>query len=423
MTGLRRKLDLLKKTSGIGSTLPIPVGPTGPSVRTQSDPEAHRVLLQSILGGEFFETSFGSIHITRHSYPQSQPYGSMNLNAALALSPSFLSPLYAGLDDFRIEDCLFFDTETTGLSGGTGTYAFLVGIGYYEGAEFITEQLMMRDHGDEPALLDFLERRCRQRSGLVSFNGKSFDAQLLSTRYSMHRLADPLAGLPHFDLLHLCRRLWRHTDLPDCRLETLEHRVLGAPRQNDVPGWMIPDLFFQFLRDRDPRPLKGVIEHNRLDLLAMVGLCGQLVQLLNTDYNTAAQIDPSLQLGLARLWDQLGQRELSDHLYRSALSGSCLSRDARAHGLLSWGRTLKKRNESEKAALLWRRLLAHSPGHIEATVELAKWLEHHRRDFQTALTLVEGGLRDRSLTLTRRKELEHRALRLRRRTEEEAGSR
>lgn len=420
MNGLRRKLDLLKKTSGIGSHLPISGSPTASTAVAKAESDTERVRLQNILGGEFFETSRGPIHVTRHSYPQDQLYGSTILKAALELSPSFLSPLYAGMENFRIENCLFFDTETTGLSGGSGTYAFLVGIGYYQGNEFVTEQLMMRDHGDEPALLDLLERRCRDRSGLVSFNGKSFDAQLLSTRYSMHRLADPLAGLPHFDLLHLCRRLWRHSALPDCRLETLEHRVLGAPRQHDVPGWMIPDLFFQFLRDRDARPLKGVIEHNRRDLLAMVGLCGQLVDLLNTDHSAASLFDANLQLGLARLWDQLGRAELSDHLYRCSLSAGSLSREAQAHGLLSWGRALKKRNESEKAALLWRRLLAHSPGHIEATVELAKWLEHQRRDFRTALILVEGGLRDHSLTLTRRRELEHRALRLRRRTEEEA---
>jgi uncharacterized protein YprB with RNaseH-like and TPR domain len=353
------------------------------------------------------------LHVTTHRYDLSTRYGHGCLGQALRLQPGTLSPLYAGLDRLSIRNSLFFDTETTGLAGGSGTYAFLVGIGYYQGEQFVTEQLLMRDHGDEPALLEFLAQRLEGRSGLVSFNGKTFDIQLLSTRYAMHRRLDPLSQLAHLDLLHICRRLWGHSRLPDCRLETLEHRVLGAPRTDDTPGSMIPDLFFSFLRDSNPAPLKGVIEHNRRDLLAMVGLCGVLQSLLEAQCTETAPADPHLRLGLARLWSVLGDAPLSDLLYRSAITNPGLSEEARERGLTYWARDLKKRDRGEQAALLWRRMLAHYPGHLEATVELAKWFEHQRKDFRTALLLVEGGLRDRTLTSTRRRELEHRASRLR----------
>jgi uncharacterized protein YprB with RNaseH-like and TPR domain len=403
---LRGKLDLLKRTSGGQPRLAHPV------VNTRPAGACDHLLLEA-LGGSFCQTAGGPLHVTSHRYANSTRYGAGCLSGALLLAPETLSPLYSGLAGLCIKDALFFDTETTGLAGGSGTYAFLVGIGYYQGQEFVTEQLLMRDHGDEPALLEFLAERLKGRSGLVSFNGKTFDAQLLSTRYAMHRKADPLAHLAHLDLLHICRRLWGHSRLPDCRLETLEHRVLGAPRTDDTPGWMIPDLFFSFLRDRDPLPLKGVIEHNRRDLLAMVGLCGILQNLLAARCPETAPADPHVRLGLARLWSVLGNAELSDALYRSSITNPNLSEEARERGLTYWARDLKKRDRSEQAALLWRRLLAHYPGHLEATVELAKWFEHRRKDFRTALLLVEGGLRDRSLTATRRRELEHRASRLR----------
>lgn len=414
MSGLRNKLDLLKRTTGVGSPAAARLKPPQSPLPA---PPCHRdERLLEVLGGAFFPTSGGQLHVTTHRHDLAIPHGRHGcLRRALELQAQALAPLYAGLDRLRIQDALFFDTETTGLAGGSGTYAFLVGLGYYQGGEFVTEQLLMRDHADEPAMLELLAQRLQGRSGLVSFNGKTFDAGLLSTRYAMHRKGDPLSPLPHFDLLHICRRLWGHSRLPDCRLETLEHRVLGAPRLADTPGWMIPDLFFTFLRDRNPAPLKGVVEHNRRDLLAMVGLCGVLQQLLAARCAETAPADPHVRLGLARLWSVLGDPALSDLLYRSAITNPNLSEEARERGMTHWARDLKRRDKVEQAALLWRRLLAHYPGHLEATVELAKWFEHQRKDYRTALLLVEGGLRDRTLNATRRRELEHRASRLRQR--------
>lgn len=406
MKNLGAKLALLKKTSAADK---------GREAKPKPNPSSQTdVRLQEALQGEFESTPRGQVLVVRQRFPLSQRYGRTVLQASLGLPVHLLQRLYHGLEGFDMKRTLFFDTETTGLAGGSGTYAFLVGLGYFEREELVTEQLLMRDYGDEPALLSYLSSRLAQTDTLVSFNGRSFDAQLLTTRFQMHRQAEPFQQRGHLDLLHISRRLWRWSRLPDCRLETLEARVLGAPRHQDIPGWMIPDLFFDFLKDKNPAPLRGVIEHNRRDILAMVALCGYLGDVLLSQEHPD---DPHLCLGLARLWAALEEESLSDGFFRRALTDRRLNEEARERGQILWARELKRRKELEKAALLWRRTLSHYPGNLEATVELAKWLEHGHRDFHSALSLVEGGLRDRTITSGIRRQLEHRAIRLRKRLE------
>lgn len=402
MKNLQSKLALLKRASSQKLQ----------GTRREAPTSEFESKLCSTLGGNLESTESGDLFIVREHTSLRSKYGRVSLENCLSLPVRRLCGLYQGLDHFDMSKALFFDTETTGLAGGSGTYAFLVGIGFFQGEDFVIEQLLMRDHSDEPALLSHLTRRLQGKSSLVSFNGRSFDAQLLATRYSMHRRSEPFSALSHLDLLHLSRRLWGFSPLPDCRLETLETRVLGAPRHQDVPGWMIPDLFFDFLRDRNPAPLKGVVEHNRRDILAMVALCSHMKKLLQED---ATPSDPHISLGLGRLWAALDNHELSDLHFRAALTHPELAEQAREKGLIYWARELKKRRLNDKAALLWRRTLTHYPGNLEATVELAKFLEHQRRDYRSALILVEGGLRDRTLTSVRRRALQHRADRLRRR--------
>ena len=399
-SSLKKKLALLNKQS-----------------RKKSAPQKSRASrsdtqkLCHVLGGELFDTERGELFILRREYPLQQRYGKRRLQESLDFCGKNLAQIYESVKGFQIEDSLFFDTETTGLAGGSGTYAFLLGLGFFEGDCFVSEQLLMRDHADEAALLSHFSKRLRSKKSLVSFNGRSFDAQLMATRFAMHRMPENLQSHCHLDLLHLSRRLWGFSPLPDCRLETLESRILGAPRHQDVPGWMIPQLFFDFLRDRNPAPLIGVLEHNRRDILAMVALCAQVHDLMTCDTSP----DPHVALGLARIWAQIGIHERADHFFRQSLKNRELGEEAKEKALLYWARELKRRRRLPDAALLWRKLLTHYPGNLEATVELAKWFEHQEKDYHSALLLVEGGLRDRSLTSVKRQHLEHRANRLRQR--------
>ena len=402
MRNLGAKLALLKKSKRVDFS---PHQTANQPSHTPTDQ------LCQVLDGELIQTPHGELFVLRREYSLRQRYGIENLGSSLNLDTSSLSQLYQGLEDLRIEKTLFFYTETTGLAGGSGTYAFLVGIGFFENDTFVTEQMLMRDHSDERALLSHFANRLQNTDSLVSFNGRTFDAQLLSTRFAMHRLAEPFQGRSHLDLLHLCRRLWGLSDLPNCRLQTIESEVLGAPRHGDVPGWMIPDLFFDFLRDKNPAPLKGVIEHNRRDILAMVALCSHLHKVLSAE----SVADPHLGIGLARLWACLHEVDRSDAFFKASLQSPGLCQEAKEKGMIYWARELKRRKKTPSAALLWRRILTEFPYNLEATIELAKWLEHKEKDYRSALVLVECGLNTCTLTTLGKRELEHRASRLRRR--------
>ena len=178
---------------------------------------------------------------------------------------------------------LFFDLETTGLSGGAGTYAFLVGCGGFddEGA-FVTRQFVLLRYSDERALLQIVGVELARAGALVSFNGKSFDAPLIETRYLFHRLEWMGSRLSHLDVLHPARRFWGDSGTGEsgCSLLALERLVLGVSRTGDVPGSEIPARYFQFVRTGDARPLVGVLEHNRLDLLSLAGLTARLLDLV-----------------------------------------------------------------------------------------------------------------------------------------------
>lgn len=314
---------------------------------------------------------------------------------------------------------LFLDTETTGLAGGSGTYAFLVGLAYFEQGHLHLEQLIMREHCEERAMLSHLVERLEWADCLVTFNGKTFDVPLLQTRLMMNRLRFDLEDYPHLDLLPISRRLWS-TALENCKLETLEEQILGLPRHGDVPGWMVPQIFFRFLQSGDARGLGQVAEHNRRDILSMVGLLAglwgyveqpqdwtrrfrQQRDLLHLEDLALAQLafrrrdfEVALPL-LERVWTYLGPRPPSPAL---RLCGGLLARCWRRLGQL------------EPAQEVWRQLAGHFPRDAEVLEQVAKQHEHAARDYPGALHWVEQALQLNRLARGRRKRLQHRRQRL-----------
>lgn len=170
--------------------------------------------------------------------------------------------------------CLFLDTETTGLAGGSGTLAFMVGIGRLQasGSAFNLRQYLICGFDAEGAMLDALAQEVKDDDCLVTFNGKSYDLPLLATRYRLLGRDNPLAGLSHLDLLHPLRRIYGK-QFADCRLKTLEEQVLGHRRDNDLPGSEAPKAWLDWLNRRETAMLAEVARHNRGDVLAMAGLC------------------------------------------------------------------------------------------------------------------------------------------------------
>src|SRR5437667_8766191 len=242
-------------------------------IETRRPPRAAAEPLERVVGGELVETGAGSLLVVRREYPLAHRHGGVPLDGVRRAPLDVLARVArVEGDGLAAERLLFLDTETTGLAGGTGTYAFLVGAGWIEGDAFVVTQHFMRDLDEEPALLAALAPLLERAGGVVTFNGAGFDLPLLETRFVLARRRWP-AMLPHLDLLRPSRRVWTGC-FDDCRLGTLEREVIGLEREDDVPGALIPALYFDFLRSRRAAPLARVFDHNRHDVLSLVALLG-----------------------------------------------------------------------------------------------------------------------------------------------------
>jgi hypothetical protein len=290
-------------------------------------------------------------------------------------------PALRGLD---YHQALFLDTETTGLAGGTGTVAFLIGLGWFEGDGFVTQQLFARDYAEERATLLHLTEKLQGRGFLVSFNGKAFDATLLATRFIMNRLPDPLSGLPHVDLLHPARRLLSHR-LADRRLGSLEAAVLGFEREGDIPGSEIPRRYFDWLRRRDGRLMADVFEHNRLDILSLAALAAHLTELIDPDAEEAG-FHRGDRLAAARLF--LARECHSEALRLLGPLSDCAFPETARAAARELSLLHKRQNRWPAAVAIWEEMVRRDGEDLFALVELAKWCEHRRRDVDQALALT-----------------------------------
>ena len=282
---------------------------------------------------------------------------------------------------------VFLDLETTGLSGGAGTHAFLVGCGWFDEGRFVTRQFVMARFSDERPMLETIARECARAGALVSFNGKSFDAPLLETRYLFHRLAWFGVQLPHLDVLHPARQFWRRDD---CSLLALERHLVGHRRVGDVPGIDIPGRYFQFVRTGDARPLRAVLEHNRLDLLSLAALTARLLDLAQRGAGAARDAREALALG--RLFARAGLDARSREAYSHSIAMSHAPKGAfdgvKVEGLRALALAWRQARGFEEAARCWRELLEirGCPAHIaaEAAEALAIHQEHRVRDLVAA---------------------------------------
>jgi len=341
--------------------------------------------IEEVLGGELVDTGEGKLLVVRREYPLSHRHGRRALGAALETPLDLLSALARA--EQPIEDArrlLFLDAETTGLAGGTGTYAFLVGAAWLEDDRLVLAQHFMRDFDEEPALLAALRPLLEWASGLVNFNGATFDLPLLETRFLMTRRRWP-AALPHLDLLRPARRIWA-AYLPDCRLATLEREVVGVMREDDIAGGLIPALYFDFLRSRRAAPLARVLAHNRDDILTLVGLFGWFGQALTSrDELTAGELG-----GLGRLWEPVDVERALD-CYRAALAAGLSGAPAQAVRL-NLARWEKRFARWDVACSLWEEAARDAGFDPRPWEELAKFHEHRRRDFVAARSIVQDAL-------------------------------
>jgi uncharacterized protein len=401
---LRRRVDaVMSRHSRIPSKSPQPFTDTAPKI-------------ESLINGEEIENDSGKFYLVQDRIPGTYRHGHRHLRAVCDIDMKALSLLanHADITHFNYTDALFLDTETTGLSGGTGTLPFLIGLGWFEGDSFMIRQIFIRDFKEERASLSFLLNLAREKRFLVTFNGKAFDIGLLSTRLIMNRLHDSLSSIPHLDLLHPSRRLLGHRT-ENNRLSTLEASILGFRREGDVPGSEIPQRYFDWLRYRDPRLLADVFEHNRLDVISMVALTVHLAEILKAD-SDADFIEESDLIAASRLLadrdDFPGAQSILEMLVESPDRQSVKE----SRKLLS---LLYKRSGSyDKSTKIWEMMIADDPFDVFAAEELAKWYEHRQYDFKKAYCLIENVLlHSHNMTDSEKDSFNHRLMRLRGRCE------
>ncbi|MFZ0389892.1 MAG: ribonuclease H-like domain-containing protein [Calditrichia bacterium] len=330
-------------------------------------------------------------------------------------------------DPFHLRETIFIDTETTGLAGGAGTVAFLIGIGHIELDHIVVRQYLLPDYQHEWLLLQKLENVLLGCRNVVSFNGKSYDIPLLRNRFILNRMDSCLDEKYHLDLLHPARRLWRRR-LTACDLQSLEKAILGQERVGDVAGELIPQIYFEYIRKRDALLLRDILEHNFYDIVNLALLTMQIGRITEDPVNHLSHPQDIYSLA-SWYYNCRFYQEAVDLLQAAGSKHAALSRNGDFLFLLSMA--LKKLERFAEATEQVKQLLQQKNDHPQAVEELAKYYEHKEKDYPAALELVEQSLNfiemldqmDHPSPLReKRQELLHRRNRLMKRIERQAAA-
>jgi uncharacterized protein len=355
-----------------------------------SNPQQPLAFPEDWLHGEEVSTAHGVHYETERLYERQRRHGSVGIVDLESLSHNLLDPISNGqIRGVAPEKWCFLDTETTGLAGGSGTYAFLIGVGRITPQGFRVRQFFMRDYGEEASQLSALTEHLKQFEVLITYNGRTFDQPLLETRYRMTRQRPPFSSLEHLDLLFGARRLW-NLRFDSCRLVELENQILGVERQGDLPGEMIPYVYFEYVRTHEIFRLMPVFHHNAIDILTLACLTAIVPRAFHVDqaeFSHGAEI-----IGLARWWRQAEQHENALALFRQAIEKN-LSDELLFRTLWDIA-ALEKKLGREDAALpvLIDLAASRNPWRAPALVELAKYYERRERNYPLALEMTRSAL-------------------------------
>lgn len=421
--------DLSSKLRAIIANNPareLTVEPDVPEKRGVLPPPPDISRAAAVLGGRPIENQYGAVLTVDRRYEADRWHGGEQignceiddvepLRALDARFGSAWSP-EPGAGD-RSGSPLFFDLETTGLNGGAGTVAFLVGCAWFDCGALQVRQFVLTSLAAERALLEALRAQLEAAPFVASYNGRTFDAPLMDVRWAFHRLPSPFETKPHFDMLPPARRLWKHRgEQPagalarfraadgsarpvdarsGCSLMAFERQLLGFRRVDDVPGFEIPSRYFHFLRTGDASGLERVLEHNRLDLVSLAVLTARAARLVRGGHEACADARESLALG--RIYEQTGRVDDARACYERAAEAG--DRATRADALSRLAISLRRERRYDDAAAVWRRVLAKTqPGRVSrllplerlAVEALAVHHEHREKDLELARKFAEA---------------------------------
>jgi len=309
------------------------------------------------------------------------------LNHGRLSLPIGILPIMQGDDRLPSEthasQFLFLDTETTGLSRGAGTVAFLVGIGFIEDETLVVRQYLMRDYDEESFVLRHVLAHFKENTILVTYNGRAFDMPLLQSRCIMQRIRADFDNVPHADLLHTARRVWK-LRLSSCRLADIEEHVFFAPRTDDLPGALVPQRYFDYLKSRDFSLLKDILEHNAQDIVTLARLLYTLAD-LHENPMSAEHVQDIFSLG--RIYEKRGLRQTARACYRACDAGSlsALSRERQAY-------CLNRDHQPEEAARIYEKMISCRQGGAKPYIALSKILEHKLKNLPDAAEIARKGL-------------------------------
>ncbi|HZS53677.1 MAG TPA: ribonuclease H-like domain-containing protein [Bryobacteraceae bacterium] len=376
--------------------------------------EPVRSRIEEWADGEVVQNQFGEHYQTERLFPANRQHGATDIGSLAELPPDLMDALGDG--EVPSTDCerwAFLDTETTGLAGGSGTYAFLIGVGRITTKGFHLRQFFMREYAEEISVLAALTDYLAGFDVLITYNGKTYDQPLLETRYRMCRYKPPFSRLAHLDLLHGARRLWK-LRLESCRLMQLEQQILGFYREGDLPGEMIPYVYFEYLRSREAHRLMPVFHHNAIDILTLACLTAIVpAAFRDTGHEALGRLgvrrgeDLS---GIARWLIAANEPEKGLELLKRAVDSGLPDRFL-FKALWDIALLEKKLQRPHAALKVFTELAGCSNEYRScAFVELAKYYEHEERNYGLALEFTNEAL---SFNLS--PELTHRKARLERR--------
>lgn len=360
---------------------------TEPALRIESVTELSDL---SVLGGRWFQSPYGRGYVVESVYESGHEHGRIPLHRALSVDPARLAGQTRDprLAEQHPRDFLYVDTETTGL-GGAGSMVFLAGVARFDGSLLKLRQYLLPAPQYEGGLLGGFAEDIASAGALVSYNGKSFDLPMLETRYILSRQRPTFRSLPHLDLLHPNRRLFKGT-YDSHRLVRMELELLGFEREDDCPSSEVPERYFRFQRTSDPTHILPVLRHNAWDILSLVALAAHLAAVCD-------DAEFPFQAGRAALYS--GDSAAAASWFESALAGR-LSRAERLEAMEHAARCRTRLGDFDAAARWWRALIDEPrTRRLVPYVELAKIAEHRQKDpaeafvvVSEALSLVQRGL-------------------------------
>jgi uncharacterized protein YprB with RNaseH-like and TPR domain len=337
--------------------------------------------LDAFFDGTWHTNNAGKVFIMKKTIPFGTPHGIIQFSENISVGPILDLSGQIHQNNLHISDIIFLDIETTSLSIGAGSFAFLVGLCYFSIEGITTNLLFIEKPNDECALLAFLDNKLSQYSIISTYNGKSFDIPLLKNRYIMHRLQ--FSSLPkyHLDLLYFTRKIWK-TRLKTCKLSEIEREILRFTRSDDdIPSWLIPQIYFDYLDQKSPPILEGVFYHNKIDVLSLAALFQYINQFI-TDSGNMDGIEGTDLTSLARIYQQQEKLELSSFYYQFGIKKG-FSTENSANIYRNFGLVNKKQGKWGEAIYQWK-LAAENKDHISC-IEIAKYFEHKEKSYYQAL--------------------------------------